>query len=136
MSEPHAIFVYGTLRRGGEREGCWPHAPLCVRSAKLRGALYDLGPYPALLPGDDWVRGELWEIADADWDHTLQVLDDVEGHAQQPDDLYVRQLASCVDDDGVTHAAYVYVYADRRALTETRRIRPDADGACCWTPGP
>jgi gamma-glutamylcyclotransferase (GGCT)/AIG2-like uncharacterized protein YtfP len=133
--EPHAIFVYGTLQRGGEREGCWPRAPLRIAPARLRGALYDLGPYPALLPGDDWVQGELWEIANDDWDVTLQVLDEVEGYARQSDDLYVRQLGSCVDEQEVARSAYVYLYADAAALTEAQRVQPDADGVCRWRSG-
>ena len=59
------VFVYGTLRsaaagaggrgllRGGERVG----------EGVVRGTLYDLGDYPALLlGGGDTVRGEIWRF--------------------------------------------------------------------------
>ena len=45
----HNVFVYGTLMRGELRERCWPHQPLCVIPACVRGLLYDLGTTRRLL---------------------------------------------------------------------------------------
>lgn len=56
------LFVYGTLRRGGSND----MAQFGWRArwhglARVRGRLYDLGPYPGLvLGGAQWVRGELY----------------------------------------------------------------------------
>jgi gamma-glutamylcyclotransferase (GGCT)/AIG2-like uncharacterized protein YtfP len=46
------VFVYGTLKRGEVRAACWPREPVKVEEATVRGALFDLGDYPALVPGD------------------------------------------------------------------------------------
>lgn len=62
MTEPcFHLFTYGTLRPGSApaREllaGCDR-----VSTATVRGTLYDLGEYPALLlTGEDEVEGEIW----------------------------------------------------------------------------
>jgi gamma-glutamylcyclotransferase (GGCT)/AIG2-like uncharacterized protein YtfP len=63
-SDPRSerIFLYGTLRRGGGADhllrGCTPLGP-----ATVRGRLYDLGTYPALVldPAGHPVHGEVWE---------------------------------------------------------------------------
>ena len=125
------IFVYGTLKRGEEREGMWPHAPSEVRFATTRAGLYDLGPYPALGDGDDLVAGELWFIAKQHMEHTLAVLDEIEGYHQRDDDLYLRRKVVCEEDAGDSHPAYTYFYA--HDLSHATRISPNADGLCVWT---
>ena len=76
------IFVYGTLMADGH------HADLLSRRrdvkllgpARCRGALYDLGEYPALIPGGrNWVAGELYR-SDA-MDEILRTLDPLEKEA-------------------------------------------------------
>lgn len=134
MKQPHAIFVYGTLRRGYERQACWPRPPRSVQPVRVRGQLFDLGPYPALIPGDDWVVGERWVLAEADMDVTLAVLDDVEGFAGQADDLYRRVIIECHDDAGAVQPAYAYLYAAAEQLTADQRVRPNAEGTCRWEP--
>ena len=52
---PILVFVYGTLKRGEARARLWPRKPQAVEPATVRGTLYDLGDYPALVPGDDTV---------------------------------------------------------------------------------
>jgi gamma-glutamylcyclotransferase (GGCT)/AIG2-like uncharacterized protein YtfP len=83
MHASQNIFVYGTLKRGECRERCWPHAPRSVQPGFIRGQLVDLGPFPGLIAGDGWVRGEVWEIRAADLPATLETLDAIEGY-QQP----------------------------------------------------
>jgi gamma-glutamylcyclotransferase (GGCT)/AIG2-like uncharacterized protein YtfP len=81
MSDPKSlrIFLYGTLRRGGPAAhllaGCERIGP-----ATLRGRLYDLGAYPALVldSAGDPVHGEIWECPSP----TLEALDRYEGTAQ------------------------------------------------------
>jgi len=61
-AQPVRVFLYGTLRRGGSAadllRGCTPLGP-----ATVRGRLYDLGAYPALIldPAGHPVHGEVWE---------------------------------------------------------------------------
>lgn len=130
------IFVYGTLQRGQCRERCWPHRPVQIERGTIRAALYDLGPYPAIGPGDDVVRGELWEIAPNDIEQTLRVLDEVEGYSQLGDDLYVRRLVTCRTDDGREVVAWTYYYGDAPRLDQKPRVSPNDAGEVLWRQQP
>lgn len=58
--ESFLLFVYGTLRRGGGKDGLLEGARF-LRPAIVSGSLYDLGHYPALvLDGRAIVHGEVW----------------------------------------------------------------------------
>lgn len=73
----HLVFVYGTLRRGGERAMSirFPNSKF-IADAKVSGSLYDLGAYPGLLVGESnsLVSGEVYEVDD----EILKNLDDYE----------------------------------------------------------
>ena len=122
------IFVYGTLKRGECRQDCWPHQPVRVQEAFVRGLLYDLGPYPALIAGDDWVLGEVWTIAAADRLRTLDVLDKIEGYA--PDgkhNLYDRVEVAWFaepNDETANGKAMVYHFARLNGLRKLQPMRP------------
>jgi gamma-glutamylcyclotransferase (GGCT)/AIG2-like uncharacterized protein YtfP len=131
------VFVYGTLKRGECREHCWPHAPREVEPATCRGELYDLGAHPALIEGDDVVRGEVWYIAREHMAETLQAIDRIEDYCGDPEqengsDLYLRRPVMCRYDDGQVVTAWTYRYAKRAELTPERRIVPNARGECEW----
>ena len=73
----HLVFVYGTLRRGGP--GAMPirfPSSKFIADAKVRGSLYDLGPYPGLLLNESnaLVIGEVYEVDE----ELLNKLDDFE----------------------------------------------------------
>jgi gamma-glutamylcyclotransferase (GGCT)/AIG2-like uncharacterized protein YtfP len=131
ISEPTAVFVYGTLKRGEFRERCWPRPPISIELATTGGALYDLGPYPALVAGDDTVAGELWQIAPDDIEETLVALDRVEGFAGTSDDLYRRVIVECQTAAGSTRA-WTYQLASVAALHTARRILPNDRRLCVW----
>lgn len=147
---PH-IFVYGTLCRGQCRQSCWPREPVSITRAFVRGRLFDLGPYPAMLPGDDWVRGERWTLREADMAETLRVLDAIEGFGQGGDaDLYrrceVEIFASVGADASPTSHGVTYFLVPERLPKWARRIVPSSRGgvgadsaseACCvyWPVG-
>jgi gamma-glutamylcyclotransferase (GGCT)/AIG2-like uncharacterized protein YtfP len=90
---PDLLFAYGTLGPSGPEDGArrgW------VADA-VRGRLFDLGPYPALIDADD---------ADAGW---------VEGHVRPVDR---RELEGRLDAyEGVDEGLY------RRAVATTRAGR-------------
>ena len=76
------LFVYGTLRRGSKNE----FAQLLQSSAKwigqaqARGRLYLVHHYPGFVAsatGEDWVRGDVYQISDPDL--TYPELDGYEG---------------------------------------------------------
>lgn len=127
------VFVYGTLKRGQERERCWPRPPRRIEPAEIHGELYDLGPYPALLHGDDRVLGELWFLEPADLETTLRILDEIECFGVEDVDLYVRETVECRTlADGLIHSAHVYFLADPGHARIHRRVRPGADGFVEW----
>ncbi|MEX2186090.1 MAG: gamma-glutamylcyclotransferase family protein [Pirellulales bacterium] len=130
-----AVFVYGTLKRGECRQRCWPRVPIAVEPAVIRGRLYDLGPYPALGPGDDRVRGELWCFDVDAMPETLRVLDEVEGATQLGDFYYRRIILTCECDDGQRREAFAYEFADLDRLKDKPIVPPDASGECCWNGG-
>ncbi|QEG40700.1 gamma-glutamylcyclotransferase family protein [Roseimaritima ulvae] len=109
------FFVYGTLKCGQCREMCWPATPLQVQTGFVRGSLIDLVDYPGLLPGEDWVRGEIWQIAAPQVTETLRVLDAIEGYqvAGGSDNLYDRrrvEVYRAMEDRQPTVTAYTYWY--------------------------
>jgi gamma-glutamylcyclotransferase (GGCT)/AIG2-like uncharacterized protein YtfP len=111
------LFVYGSLRQGF-------HSPAyhyisryfnLVSMGKVKGTLYDLGPYPAAIPGDEathFIIGELYALkkpAELEW--ALAQLDDYEGlnadEGETP--LYRRDKVTVFTENGETDA-WVYWY--------------------------
>lgn len=131
----NAVFVYGTLQRGECRARFWPHPAVCVEAATIRGRLYDLGPYPALGPGTDVVRGEVWFLAAEHVAETLRVLDEVEGADRLKDAYYRRVVVACRGDDGRSCRAWAYEFGDLGRLKGVPPVLPDARGECCWRGG-
>jgi gamma-glutamylcyclotransferase (GGCT)/AIG2-like uncharacterized protein YtfP len=98
--------------------------------------LFDLGPYPGLIEGEDLIAGELWHFAAADMVATLTALDEIEGHHGQTghshdDDEYRRVIIQCTTGEKIL-AAWTYQYARRAALTPAKRICPNDRGICQW----
>jgi gamma-glutamylcyclotransferase (GGCT)/AIG2-like uncharacterized protein YtfP len=83
--DKHLVFVYGTLRRGGEgaMSDRFP-ASKFIAGATVSGSLYDLGAYPGLLldESNSPVVGEVYEVGD----ETLSRLDEFEASSN-----YVRK---------------------------------------------
>lgn len=72
------IFVYGSLREGMYNHKKYlEHRVSKSELAYVKGQLYSLKgkAYPALLPGNDWIVGEIFTIADT---KVLQELDELE----------------------------------------------------------
>ena len=122
---PFSFFAYGTLKRGQVRAFTWPFKPTSVQIAFARAKLFDLGPYPALAYGDDWIQGELWSFQPEQIPTTLQVIDDVEGYSQSPmDDLYDRQIIDAVLENGEKHPAFCYFFLRWEKTPNARYIEP------------
>lgn len=136
MSKLQHIFVYGTLKRGQCRESAWPRPPVLVQPARVSGELYDLGAYPAMLSGSDWVVGEVWSFEYEDVEPTLRVLDEIEDYRRQPDDLYRRVEIACWLGSGAQLRALTYIYAQPQHLSKQLRVTPDAGGNSVWPPVP
>ena len=137
-SKLNRVFVYGTLKSGQIRESMWPHSPIEILPMKTRGRLYDLGPYPAMTTGDDWVLGEVWRFDFDQMPATLETLDAIEGYQNAPSDLYRRVIVTCValhareaevSEESKTVEAYTFHYV--QSLADSDRIAI-VDGLCRW----
>lgn len=107
------VFFYGTLMAGFDRRrraGIDQNLTYMGRGS-IQGALFDLGIYPAAIPGDDGrIWGEVYEMS-----HPVEVLaalDDIEGYRPENPDLslYARAQADVVLPDGSSARAWVYFY--------------------------
>lgn len=131
LKDVHQFFVYGTLKRGERNESVWPRRPIGIDSAWMRGALFAGSDYPALLPGDDEIEGELWTFDQASTPIVLQALDLLEGTTDNaPDDLYHRKTVE-VFRGSEAEIAYTYFYNRDPIADGFSRVRSDA-GRCRW----
>ncbi|MDQ7052104.1 MAG: gamma-glutamylcyclotransferase family protein [candidate division KSB1 bacterium] len=116
FAEVSLLFVYGTLMRGGanERFLASPDRAQFVEEARVRGKLYDIGEFPALVPAEDdepesWVYGEIYALETPDI--LLKTLDVIEGvnEAYPERSLFKRICLTAYSDSGEkTVWAYVY----------------------------
>jgi len=113
MNSPglYQLFVYGSLRSGFK-------APAYeyinrffsfVGEATVKGKLFDLGSYPAGIPGadDKFIIGELYTIKnEPEFAWAIGQLDDYEGVSVEPDEiqLYKREIVEVFLSDTVTNA--------------------------------
>ena len=109
---PRHIFFYGTLMRGFAlrgRAGIESWIRFSGRGA-VRGALFDLGPYPALVTGRGTVRGEVHLCLDPE--RLLSRTDALEhfdpGRPRAGE--YRREAMPAQLDDGRTLPVWAYVY--------------------------
>ena len=107
------VFFYGTLMAGFDRRrraGIDDKLTYIGRGS-IRGALFDLGIYPAAVPASDGaVWGEVYETTDAAT--VLAALDEIEGYRPGDPDrsLYTRAKTEVVLADGRRAEAWVYFY--------------------------
>lgn len=103
------LFVYGTLMSGMPAAEMLTGAARLVGRGLVRGALYDLGKYPALRPGDGDVWGEVYAVAGA---ATLRRIDAYEGYdPSRPRSLFRRGRVDVRLEDGSVIKAWAYFYA-------------------------
>lgn len=132
------IFVYGTLKRGQCRHHLWPHEPVTISEAWIRGSLYGRADYPALRTGNDRVQGELWQFAETHLSDTLSTLDEIEGTNQPGSpDLYSRKSVETYDLTGkCLGPSYCYFYVRDPEQDGFHRIfkgsHKSADSANNW----
>jgi gamma-glutamylcyclotransferase (GGCT)/AIG2-like uncharacterized protein YtfP len=112
----YKLFVYGSLRSGFKS----PAYEYISRffsfagDAKVRGKLFDLGPYPAGVPTNEetFIVGELYTMKDElEFGWAFAQLDDYEGVSVEPDEiqLYKRELVEVFINDNTT-LAWIYWY--------------------------
>jgi gamma-glutamylcyclotransferase (GGCT)/AIG2-like uncharacterized protein YtfP len=110
------LFVYGSLRKGFHSHAYEYISRFFtfVGDARVRGKLFDLGPYPAAIPTNEefYIRGELYEIQDpAEFPWAIGQLDDYEGlnveEGERP--LYRRETVQVFFADSAVNA-WIYWY--------------------------
>lgn len=119
------IAVYGTLMSGGSRAGALePYADL-VGPCRIRGDLYSVsGMFPALVPGDGEVKGELWRSRNQHATTALLRMTDAIESFYQDDwarSMYLRRAVTLIQPEKV---AWTYVW--NRDLERLDRI-PSGD---------
>jgi gamma-glutamylcyclotransferase (GGCT)/AIG2-like uncharacterized protein YtfP len=112
MSINGLLFVYGTLKRGGEHHReLSAHRPRFLGEGRIRGRLFRIKgeSYPGAAPTTSrrYVRGELYELTSPQ--KALKKLDEFEG---TDEGLFVRKLAD-VWIDGQKTKAWTYFYPGR-----------------------
>jgi len=114
------VFVYGTLRRGEQRDINRLHpAPLWVGLGHVQGILYDLGDYPGLVTGARGeVLGEVYLITAA----LKRLLDEIEEVWPQDTGEYKRRQEIVRLRSGLPDAA---VYELECLLYEINPSRTD-----------
>lgn len=107
----------------------WPAKPLSIHPAWVFGTLYGRRDYPALMPGNDRVLGEVRCFDPADMPTVMRVLDQIEGTNQPGNpDLYVRATLPTFDLDGSQIAtAFAYHYAKSPQLDGFTKIKTAGD---------
>ncbi|MBL0229426.1 MAG: gamma-glutamylcyclotransferase [Moraxellaceae bacterium] len=101
------LFVYGTLRKNsGHQMSRWlaQHANY-VGEAKIKGDMYQVSYYPALVQGDSWIEGDIYACSEEVW----LILDDFEETTGAHPE-YARCLTPILLDDGQWLEAWVYWY--------------------------
>ena len=129
MTRPSSLFVYGTLKKAQLRGGMWPHTPIEIVPGCVQAELYDLGPYPAITEGVDWVLGEIWRFREEDIPATSRTLDRIEGYVELgKDNQYLRTsiVAEMLSgpEIGQQVRAFTYFIGSRKQLGLARRILP------------
>lgn len=100
------IFVYGILR--DRLEGNY------VGEGTLQGYdMYDMGAFPAIVPGSGVIYGQLWKVQDDE----LAICDSIEGHPT----FYKRTKVNIEDNFGEVHLAQVYVF--QNSVNDCERVR-------------
>ena len=109
----HRCFFYGTLRKGSQTVAGLYQSNMVLPVAHLVGfELYDLGPFPGVVPGKGTVIGEVHEIDET----VLREMDRYEGYnVNKPaTSLFCRELAEAVAPDGTTTPVWVYLFNNPR----------------------
>ena len=99
MDAEPLLFVYGTLMRGYPLHALLEGRSALVGEGVVPGLLFDLGRYPAALPGEGAsIRGEVYRLDDA---ALWRTLDSAEGSRYHRGEVGVRmagggQVTACV----------------------------------------
>ena len=133
-SKKHAVFVYGTLRRGEESHYLLENAECLASNAWTNGILYDTCEgYPAMYRGEGKVHGELYIVSEQQF-VTLDAMEGFNSELPEAENEYIRVKQDVYTEQGII-SAYMYIY--NRAVHGGMRPIPSgnwltrADGDYC-----
>ena len=116
------VFVYGTLKRGGDNHHYLAYQQFLGEARMPAGyTLYSLGDYPGMVRVPDvpaGVTGELWAIDDA----CLKLLDQLEGVDEGLYERITVTLAAPADGEPVATYLYLGSVTGRNALGSTWEV--------------
>ena len=96
------VFVYGTLMKGESNHHYLENASFLAKTSIEGYDMYDMGWYPAIIPGDSMIVGELYQVPKGD----MAAIDMLEGEGH----LYAKTCETVTDAEGNETIAFVYVY--------------------------
>jgi gamma-glutamylcyclotransferase (GGCT)/AIG2-like uncharacterized protein YtfP len=113
-AHPQRLFVYGSLMEGFfNYEKIFRGQVLTRIPARVRGILYHQTRkgYPAMIPGEGWVKGEFLELED--FSRLMVISDGIENYfGPSGDNEYERRITPVeLLPEGTAAFAYVYWYA-------------------------
>ena len=125
------VFVYGSLKKGLDNFHVLETSTFIGR-ALVNGVLYDLGFFPGMVPGNQCVEGEVYEVSP----ETLLRLDLLEGFREDRDpaaNFYNRKTVRvCVEGKNRFLQAEAYFYNreidDNCALIENGIFKKEGSG--------
>ena len=122
------IFVYGSLRKDfWNHEKVFKHRLRKIEKGSLKDfSLYHLpAGYPAIVPGNDTIYGEICTLSHA---KHLKSIDLLEGYTGNPAiDLYVREKKSILLEDGREEMCWVYLYINQNYVKNKGIYIPHGD---------
>ncbi|MDI3329085.1 MAG: gamma-glutamylcyclotransferase [Alicyclobacillaceae bacterium] len=111
-----SVFVYGTLLTGEPNHRVAAPYLLSVRPGRVRGRLYDVGPYPALVLDEAGreIEGEWFEVTP----EGLKAMDWLEGYRGPGQKNFYER--AWVRDTREDREGWIYVWLDSRGCPEIR----------------
>jgi gamma-glutamylcyclotransferase (GGCT)/AIG2-like uncharacterized protein YtfP len=108
------VFVYGTLREGfGNYMRILKGKASEPQKATLDGfEMYSVGGFPAIMPGEGQVIGEVMYLNEDQYERTMLNLDGLEGYYPQRENysMYLRRTMTVTLENGEKVDAYVYLW--------------------------
>lgn len=114
------LFVYGTLKPGYRNYAHIEQLVISSQPATTRGFLFDLGSYPALVPGGDMIDGVILDVEP----EAIQITDRIESFFPNSPNksLYFRKKIIAQLDSQEELLVWTYVYADASQISTRPRL--------------
>jgi gamma-glutamylcyclotransferase (GGCT)/AIG2-like uncharacterized protein YtfP len=122
------VFVYGTLKKGMSNHSLIEPYISKITPTGVRGWLVDLGAFPAMIPGQGLVLGEMIEFLQGNEKDAFQVMDLLEGVRYDGKGLYSRISTSCRTADGEDFDCQVYIMTESHLKNLGFRVDKLQDG--------